>query len=94
MYFSAIERLHNRIIEEKPLPADLTISNVYTDEERPVLFDKDYMGKPKVIAESQGAFHDKKDKNKKVNLGGPGVRKPRKVKSRNRAVERKRAAKK
>lgn len=39
------------------------------------------------------AFHEKKDKNKKVNLGGPGKRTPRKTESRNRAVERKRAEK-
>jgi len=90
-HFAEIERFINRIIEEKPLPADVAISNIFTDEERPVLFDKDYIGKPKGIAESQGAFHEKKDKNKKVNLGGPGERKPRKVKSRNRGVERKRA---
>ena len=39
------------------------------------------------------AFHDKKDKNKKVNLGGPGKRTPRKTESRNRGVEKKRDAK-
>jgi ATP-dependent RNA helicase RhlE len=89
-----IEKFMNRILEEKPLPSGVKISNVFTDEERPVLFDRDYLGKPTGIAESQGAFHEKKEKNKKVNLGGPGERKPRKVKSRNRGVERKRAAKK
>jgi ATP-dependent RNA helicase RhlE len=36
------------------------------------------------------AFHKKKDKNAKVNLGGPGKRKPRKTESRNRNIERKR----
>ena len=35
-----------------------------------------------------------KDKNKKVNLGGPGKRTPRKTESRNRAIERKRDEKK
>jgi ATP-dependent RNA helicase RhlE len=92
-YFAEIGKFMNRVIEEMLLPEGLKISNVFTDEERPVLFDKDYIGKPKGIAESQGAFHEKKDKNKKVNLGGPGERKPRKVKSRNRGVERKRAQK-
>ena len=43
--------------------------------------------------EGSEAFHEKKDKNKKVNLGGPGKRTPRKTESRNRAVERKRAEK-
>ncbi|WP_116788834.1 DEAD/DEAH box helicase [Flavobacterium psychrotrophum] len=41
-----------------------------------------------------GAFHEKKEKNKKVNLGGPGKTKPRKTEPRNRGVEAKRAAKK
>jgi ATP-dependent RNA helicase RhlE len=31
-----------------------------------------------------GAFHEKKDKNKKVNLGGPGKRNPKKTKPTNR----------
>jgi len=92
-YFTEIERFLGSLIKELPLPDGLTISNVFTEEERPVLFDKDYLGSQNIINESLGAFHEKKEKNKKVNLGGPGVRKPRKVKSRNRAVERKRAEK-
>ena len=92
-FLSEIELFINRKIEEKPLPEGVKISNVFTDEERPVLFDRDYIGKSKGIAESQGAFHEKKEKNKKVNLGGPGVRKPRKENPVNRGVLRKRAAK-
>jgi len=88
-----IEIFTNKFMKEIPLPQDLKISQIFTEEERPVLFDKDYIGKPKGIAESQGAFHEKKEKNKKINLGGPGKRNPRKVKSRNRGVERKRAKK-
>lgn len=91
---SEIERFINRYLEEKPLPADLPISNVFTDEERPVMFDKDYLGKVPRLSESQGAFHEKMEKNKKVNLGGPGVRKPRKENPVNRGVLKKRAAKK
>lgn len=48
--------------------------------------------KPK-LSENKG-FQEKKEKNKKVNLGGPGKRKPKKTAPRNREVERKRAAKK
>ena len=88
-----IEKFMNRMMEQKLLPEGLKISNIFTDEERPVLFDKDYIGKPKGIVESKGAFHEKKEKNKKVNLGGPGERKPRKIKPTNRGVERKRARK-
>jgi ATP-dependent RNA helicase RhlE len=50
------------------------------------------MKKPKVS--ENAAFHEKSDKNKKVNLGGPGKRTPRKTAPRNRAVERQRAQKK
>ncbi|HZL10213.1 MAG TPA: DEAD/DEAH box helicase [Prolixibacteraceae bacterium] len=88
---SEIEKFMNRPLEEMLLPSGVKISNIFTEEENPVLFDKDYIGKPKGIDDSKGAFHEKKEKNKKVNLGGPGVRKPRKVKPTNRGVERKRA---
>ena len=90
-YLAEIEKFMKRPLNEKPLPAGLKISNVYTDEEKPVLFDKDYLGKAG-IGDSQGAFHEKKEKNKKVNLGGPGERKPRKIKPVNRGVLKKRAA--
>jgi ATP-dependent RNA helicase RhlE len=69
-----------------------------TIEERLLEFEKDkkkikfLLKKPKI--EGGDAFHDKKDKNKKVNLGGPGKRNPRKTKPRNRGVEKTRAAKK
>jgi ATP-dependent RNA helicase RhlE len=88
-----VEKFMSRPLEEKPLPNDLKISNIFTDGERPVLFDKDYLGKPGAINDSQGAFHEKKEKNKKVNLGGPGKRKPRKTEPVNRGVMKKRAAK-
>jgi ATP-dependent RNA helicase RhlE len=93
-FLSEIGKFMNRSIIEKSLPEGLEISDTYTDEERPVLFDKDYLGKPGAIIDSLGAFHEKKEKNKKVNLGGPGERKPRKNKPENRGVLRKRAAKK
>jgi ATP-dependent RNA helicase RhlE len=91
---AAIEKFTGRILEEKPIPQEVKISNIFTDEERPVLFDKDYLGKTPKLSESLGAFHEKKEKNKKVNLGGPGVRKPGKEAPVNRGVLKKRAAKK
>lgn len=64
-------------IPVETLPKNLLISNVYTEEESPTnLFDKNYH-KSSSIRESQGAFHEKKLKNKKVNLGGPGTRNPK-----------------
>ena len=59
--------------------------------ERMLDFEKDKV-KMKVLIKapkkSTGGFHEKKEKNKKVNLGGPGKTKPRKTKSRNRGIER------
>ena len=73
----AAEALMKRTIQSKPLPPNLVISSVFTEEESPTnLFDKNYH-KSSTIRESQGAFHEKKEKNKKVNLGGPGTRNPK-----------------
>jgi ATP-dependent RNA helicase RhlE len=65
--------------------------------ERLLEFEKDKK-KMKVLMRApkksdDGAFHEKKEKNKKVNLGGPGKTKPRKTKPTNRGVERARDAK-
>lgn len=87
-----VELLMEKEIEILELPENVEISEKKLD------FEKDRrkfktIGK-KLNQESKGeAFHDKKEKNNKVNLGGPGKRKPRKTKPRNRAVEAKRAAK-
>jgi ATP-dependent RNA helicase RhlE len=71
------ETLMKRAITVEPLPVNLVISQVYTEKERPTnLFDKNYH-KSSSIKESQGAFHEKKEKNKKINLGGPGTRNPK-----------------
>lgn len=70
-YQFEIEKLMNRSIELMPLPSNLEISNVLLDEEKPVnLGDKDYL-KPMSTKAPKGAFHKKKEKNKKINLGGP-----------------------
>jgi len=65
-----IEKMMKKAISLEPLPQNLKISDIYTDEEKPKLFDKDYLKKTS-NTDSKGAFHEKKDKNKKVNLGGP-----------------------
>lgn len=91
---AGIETFMNRYVEEKPIPADVKISGVFTEEEKPVLFDKDYLGTATTKQSSLGAFHEKKEKNKKVNLGGPGERNPKKERPVNRGVLKKRAARK
>ncbi|MGG5507938.1 MULTISPECIES: DEAD/DEAH box helicase [unclassified Myroides] len=79
-----------RIIE---IPAEVEISDKLMEFEKSKLKAKQLVKVKKPI-EKGAAFHAKKEKNTKVNLGGPGKRKPRKTKPRNRAVDAKRAAKK
>ncbi len=89
----AAEVLMEKELEIVPIPEHIKV------EERRLEFEKDHSklkmstNKRKVIERGE-AFHEKKDKNKKVNLGGPGRRNPRKTAPSNRAVERKRVQKK
>ncbi len=89
----AAEVLMERELEILPIPDGVKI------EERRLEFEKTHVklkistNKQKKVERGE-AFHEKKEKNKKVNLGGPGKRNPKKNAPRNRAVERKRAAKK
>lgn len=76
-YIHDIEHLMNKPIQFEPLPGDLVISKVLTEEESPnKLFDK-INRKEAPLKPTLGAFHEKKEKNKKVNLGGPKIRKER-----------------
>lgn len=72
----------------------ITIPSHVTIAEQRLEFEKDHVkmktNKRKIDTERGAAFHEKKDKNKKVNLGGPGKRTPRKSATRNRGIERKR----
>lgn len=63
----AIEALMEKEIPLLPLPEDLVISDQLTEEEKhPNGPEKNYLSAPPL---REGAFHEKKDKNKKVNLG-------------------------
>lgn len=73
-YQLEIEALMNKNIEMIPLPKEVKISNIFTDEELPKVANKQYI-KTTSIKDSQGAFHEKIEKNKKVNLGGSYRRK-------------------
>ncbi|HRB72788.1 MAG TPA: DEAD/DEAH box helicase [Flavobacterium sp.] len=85
------ELLMEKELEMLEIPASVTI------EEKRLEFEKEKQKVKFLLKRTKldggGAFHDKSDKNKKVNLGGPGKRNPRKTKPRNRAVEKNRAAK-
>jgi ATP-dependent RNA helicase RhlE len=64
-----IETLMKKKIELLKIPEAVEISENLTQDEKPVTRDKSLKKAPKHITPS-GAFHEKKDKNKKVNLGG------------------------
>jgi len=56
-------------ISEVDFPENVEISDVLIEMEMPVLPGVNYMPDVK-IDNSKGAFHEKKKKNQKVNLGG------------------------
>jgi len=75
-----IEEMMKKAIPVKDLPNDLKISKVLTEEEKNKPYDKNYL-ETKFTHDSQGAFHEKKEKNKKINSGSPSKkRKPHKRK--------------
>ncbi len=86
-----VELLMNQEIKILPIPEEVEISTVLIEAEKDRQKIKFLMKK---VKKGDGAFHEKKEKNKKVNLGGPGKTKPRKTKPRNRGVEKTRALKK
>ncbi len=63
-----IEALMNYRVPVLPLPDDLEISSVLTDDEMPKVRMKEVLIKLPNIYEGGGAFHEKLEKNKKVNV--------------------------
>ncbi|WP_159799438.1 DEAD/DEAH box helicase [Flavobacterium sp. MK4S-17] len=86
------ELLMEKEIDFLPLPENIQHEEKLLEFEKEKKKIKFLLKRPKL--EGGAAFHEKKDKNKKVNLGGPGKRNPKKTKPRNRAAEKKRASKK
>ncbi len=68
-YLKQIEIMMKKSIPQNEMPEEIEISNVFTEEERPKLYDKAYLKAPKKT--KNPAFHQKKDKNKKTNSGSP-----------------------
>ncbi len=75
-----IEELMQKKTRLQDLPENLKISAVLTEEEKHKAFDKNYLSS-KLKLDSQGAFHEKKDKNKKVNSGSPSKKRKRNKKN-------------
>jgi ATP-dependent RNA helicase RhlE len=69
-YLGEIETLMNTEIDVYDLPENLEISSKQIEEEMPKIA-PEKTGKKRKITEPKGdAFHEKKEKNKRVNLGG------------------------
>gem|GEM_PF-3816931 len=62
----------NKPIPMFELPETVEVSTIFTDEERPKQHHKNYLKPPKLSG--QGAFHEKSEKNKKVNSGSPALK--------------------
>lgn len=65
----SIETLMNKKMTVLEIPESVEISINLTQDEKPVTRDKN-LNKNKKLVKPTGAFHEKSDKNKKVNLGG------------------------
>ncbi|RRB02563.1 DEAD/DEAH box helicase [Larkinella rosea] len=65
---TAIEQVMNYAIPMLPLPDDLTISDVLTEDEKPTVKMKNPGVKIHLSDTFGGAFHEKIEKNKKVNV--------------------------
>jgi len=75
-----IEELMSKKIPVLEMPEEIEISKVITDEEKIAVPYKSHI-KKNLLMNSQGAFHEKKEKNKKVNQGGSWRRKVKKHKN-------------
>lgn len=90
-------KIEAELLMEKEVPyqnlPEIEIETRLLEFEKERLLFKFSMKKPKM--EGGAAFHEKKDKNKKVNLGGPGRRNPKTSGSKNRnAIKTKNSKKK
>ncbi len=76
----AIELLMNMEIPDMDFPKEVEINPQLIPDEKPRIIEKIHRNRKSKLPESGPAFHEKKAKNLKVNLGGPGKRKPSKYK--------------
>ncbi|OWK99116.1 DEAD/DEAH box helicase [Kaistella haifensis DSM 19056] len=78
-----IELLMDKELKLQDFPAEVKVNPVKIASEKETVVMKN--AHTVKLEEGGGAFHDKKDKNKKINLGGPTRRNPPKTKPTNRA---------
>ncbi|WP_417428991.1 DEAD/DEAH box helicase [Halpernia sp.] len=77
-----IELLMNKEITLQDFPKNVAINPIKIASEKDEVIMKDIS--PVKMYEGGGAFHEKKEKNRKINLGGPTKRNPPKTKPSNR----------
>jgi ATP-dependent RNA helicase RhlE len=80
-YQETIEVLMNKRITMVPLPADVKVSTIFSEDERANTATKKKPKKEPALKKTKGAFHEKKEKNKKINLGGPSKKQAGKKKT-------------
>ncbi len=79
----AIEKLMHYQIPELDFPESVVVSSQLTEDEKPITTGStNVIDKKRFVVEGGSAFHEKKLKNQKVNLGGPGITKKKKYKKR------------
>lgn len=93
-YMVEIEAVMNKEVEVLDFPDEVPLSKIFSEDEKPKLKEKNYLKSVKVTEERGASFHEKKDKNKKVNLGGAYKKNGGKKRSVNRNVLRNRAKRK
>ena len=93
-YIEDIEELMGMKIPRVEMPKDVEISEILLESEKEKSNQRNSLVQVKGREGRGAAFHEKKEKNKKENLGGPGRRKPKKTKPFNRAARRRKSRKK
>nr|WP_319398437.1 DEAD/DEAH box helicase [uncultured Carboxylicivirga sp.] len=73
--WEAVQKLMKKTVTIDPLPDDVKTSEMLLPSEEEVLAGLKINKAPKPVIKSGPAFHEKKEKNKKVNLGGSYRRK-------------------
>ncbi|QCX54316.1 DEAD/DEAH box helicase [Elizabethkingia sp. JS20170427COW] len=88
-----IEMLMDKELAFEDFPEEVEINPKKIESEKEVVKMKNPTKAPNIEL-GGGAFHEKKAKNKKINLGGPTKRKPPKTKPKNRGQQKQKARKK
>ncbi len=93
-YLEDIEELMQMEIPKLDMPEDVEISEILLESEKELSNQRNNLVTIKGRESRGAAFHEKKAKNMKENLGGPGRRNPKKTKPVNRAGRRRKSRKK